>query len=63
MVEKDISVAEMARRKGCTDAQVLAQIERAEYIVELAHSFCGWVSRKTSAVAHDISALLHRHAH
>lgn len=63
MADKDVSIVELARRNGCDDIQVLAQIERAEYISELIHTSYGWVSGKLGNVMHEISALFHRHAH
>lgn len=63
MVEKELSIAEMVRRNGCDDDQMLAQIERAEYIAELIHSAYRWVTRGLSILTQEISGLFHRHAH
>jgi diphthamide synthase (EF-2-diphthine--ammonia ligase) len=63
MVEENLTTVEIARRNGCEDIRVLAEIERAEYISELLHSGFSWISRKVSNIAHDISALFQRHAH
>lgn len=63
MAEQNLTTSEIARRNGCEDPIVLAQIERAEYIAELIHGLTSWVSSKVSHAAHEVSALFHRHAH
>jgi hypothetical protein len=63
MVEENLTTVEIARRNGCEDIRILAELERAEYLAGLIHDLCSWVARKVSIVAHDISALFYRHAH
>lgn len=63
MAEENLTTAEIARRNGCEDPIVLAQIERAEYLAALIHGLTSWVATKVAQVAHDVSALFHRHAH
>lgn len=63
MNDEKIGFTEMVLFQDCEDIRALAEYQRAEYLSGQVHRLLGWVSRKVSQGAHDIGALLHRHAH